>query len=609
MEMIVVRLMVSRSKNAASLYVVRSIYKPSSQSNTTEIVEKLGTEAELRKKLEGRDPYEWAREYIDGLNKLEKERRREVAVRCSQSELIEKNAPRLRNGGYLFLQGIYHKLGLDKICKEISGRHNFRYNLNDILSKLVYSRILTPASKLETYEDIVGKESSKQYIEQSGFALHDVYRSLEVLSKESDFIQAELYKNSKKCSKRNDRMLIYDCTNVFFELEEEDELRRYGVSKEHRPNPIVQIGLFTDGDGIPLHFSIHPGNTGEQVTLKPEEKKIIKDCGMTRIVVCTDAGLSSAANRRFNSCGNRAFVTAQSIKKMKDADKLWALSPSGWRIKGSSKEYNLNDVLKDEEKQARYRDTIFFKEQWKKEDDGLEQRYVVTFSLKYMYYLRSLREKHIEKAVKLLAAANAAGKSKTQAKSVNSAINRHRQTDYRRFIARELLDGNGETAEGVQPYFSLNLEAIRDEERYDGFYAICSNLEDCSAYDIWEINHRRWQIEQCIRLMKSSFKARPVYLSRHDRIQAHFLICFIAIILFRFLEKKIGSGFTAEQILKTLRTFNFLKERGEGYRPAYTRTDLTDRLHEVLGFRTDYDIVPAKDMKEICRQTKRHTKL
>ena len=287
------RLKVSRSKNAASLYVTKTIYEGKKQRTIT--VEKLGTEKDLREKLNGADPYEWAQQYIEKLNLEEKKLHREVILKFKQSKLISLNEQRLFNGGYLFLQQLYHCLGLPKICSDISSKYKFTYDLDSVLSRLIYGRILYPSSKLSTFEE------SGRLLEPPDFQLQHVYRALDVICAEDGYIQSELYKNSKSISKRNDKILFYDCTNFFFEIEQEDGLKQYGPSKEHRPNPIVEMGLFMDGDGIPLAFSIHPGNKNEQQTLIPLEEQIIKDFQHAKFVVCTDAGLSSTDNRKFNT--------------------------------------------------------------------------------------------------------------------------------------------------------------------------------------------------------------------------------------------------------------------------------------------------------------------
>ncbi|MEI7962124.1 MAG: transposase, partial [archaeon] len=330
------RLQISKSKNSASFYVIKTVYV--GKKEKTQIVEKLGTEIELREKLNSADPYEWAKEYVFQLNEKEKEQTRTILVPFEQSKIITKDEQRSFNGGYLFLQKIYHELGLHKICKEISQKYKFDFDLNSILSRLVYGRVIFPASKLAT------SELSKKFIEQPNFDLHQIYRALEVLAKETDFIQSSLYENSLKVSKRNTGVLFYDCTNYFFEIEQEEGIKQYGYSKEHRPNPIVQMGLFMDGDGIPLAFSISKGNTNEQLTLKPLEKKIISDFELSKFIVCTDAGLASEDNRKFNDKNGRAFITTQSIKKLKTHLKEWALAPNGWKLPGSEKIYDTSTL-------------------------------------------------------------------------------------------------------------------------------------------------------------------------------------------------------------------------------------------------------------------------
>lgn len=571
------RLNVTKSKNAASLYVVKSIYNPKTQSNTSKIVEKLGTEAELRKKLNGEDPYVWAKNYINELNKKEKLENKEVLVKYLPNKQISKDEQTSFNGGYLFLQKIYNELGLNKITKDISSRYKFNYNLDSILSRLVYSRIIFPASKLAT------NELSKNFIEQPDFDLHQIYRALEVISKESDFIQSELYNNSLKVYNRKKGILYYDCTNYFFEIEQEDGLKQYGVSKEHRPNPIVQMGLFMDADGIPLAFCINKGNTNEQVTLKPLEEKIISDFKLSKFVVCTDAGLASTANRKFNDSKNRSFITTQSVKKLKKHLKEWALDPNGWKLSGSNTIFNINEL--DEEKDFK---KVFHKERCVKED-GLEQKLIVTFSLKYKNYQETIRNRQVEKAQ------NTIDKNPTKLKKCNT-------NDYKRFITKSSCTDDGEIASN--DILGIDMSLIAKEAAYDGFYAVCTNLSD-DASAIIKVNQKRWEIEECFRIMKTEFKARPVFLQNDDRIEAHFTTCFISLMIYRLLEKKLEEKYTCSEIITTLRNMNFLNVQGEGYIPTYTRSDLTDSLHDVSGFRTDFQIVKNQTMKKIFKNTQK----
>lgn len=569
------RLSIVKSPNATQYYVIKDYYN--SKKRTSKIVEKLGNDKELRERLNGRDPVIWAREYIAELNRLEKEGLEpEVIARYSPARQIDKDVRQSYHGGYLFLQSLFHELGLHRICGKIEKNYKAAFSLNGILAALLYTRILFPGSKRSAHE------ISGSFLEGPAFELHQVYRALDIISKESDFIQSELYKNSVKKAGRNTGVLYYDCTNFFFEIEEESGLRQYGISKEHRPNPIVQMGLFMDGDGIPLAFSINPGNSNEQLTLKPLEKKILSDFELSRFVVCTDAGLGSSGNREFNHRGDRAFIVTQSLKQLKGPIREWALEPRGWRLSGTGQEYDLREI--DGEQHC---GSVFCKEQWV-EIKGLRQRMLVSYSPKYRDYQRSVRDRQISRALDAI-------------QSGKGSLTHTNQNDYKRFITRTHSTAEGEIAD--KTLCGLNEEAISKEAMYDGFYAVCTSLTD-EAEAIIRINKQRWEIEECFRIMKSEFKARPVYLSRDDRIRAHFMTCFLSLIMYRMLEKRLGQRFTCEDTIAQMRGMNFQYIKGSGYVPCYTRTDFTDALHEAFGFRTDYEIVTQKQVKEIMKKTK-----
>mgnify|MGYP002861948478 CR=1 FL=1 len=395
-------------------------------------------------------------------------------------------------------------------------------------------------------------------------------------------IQEELYKNSLAVADRNKGVLFYDCTNFFFEIEEEDEgLRKYGKSKEHRPNPIVQMGLFLDGNGIPLAFTVFPGNESEQPTLKPLETKILKDFGMTRFIVCTDAGLASGANRRFNNVQGRSFIVTQSLKKLKDHLKKWALDKSGWKLHGSDREYNIEDLDSEQ-----YCNDIFYKERWINED-GLEQRLIVSFSFKYQSYQRKIRAAQIQRAEKMVD-----GGKKDHTRNPNSPA---------RFISSTAVTDDGEVADNE--ILSLDIDRVKNEERYDGFYAVCTTLTD-DAQKIVAVNRKRWQIEESFRTMKSEFKARPVYLRRDDRIKAHFLTCFIALLILRILEQELTVDFSSDELIRTLRNMNVYALKDLGYLCAYTRTALTDDLNSTFNIATDSEFTSSKSMKKIFKVTR-----
>ena len=573
------KLTVSRSKNSETYYIQKS-YRTDSGKSSTKTVERLGSMKELQARFGEEETLAKVKEYVSELSAAEKVSRQEVLVRLSPSVLLKKDEQRCFNGGYLFLQKVYHELGLDRICRTICKSHKNEYNLNEILSRLLYTRVLYPGSKLSSLED------SKRFIEQPGTELHQIYRALSLLAKESDAIQAAVYKNSLRLGKRNTQVLYYDCTNYFFESEEEGGLKQYGCSKENRPNPIVQMGMFMDMDGIPLAFCINPGNTNEQVTLKPLEQKLNNNFGISKLVVCTDCGLSSYDNRKSNDVGERAFITVQSLKKLKKHLQLWSLEKTGWHIAGSDKEYDLSEVSPEE-----HYDTLFYKDRWTNEG-GLSQRLIVTFSFKYREYLRYVRNRQIGRAEKIIMNGGA-------------KLNKKKPNDPKRFISQTSYTPDGEIAQATS--YSLNQEMIAQEELFDGFYAICTDLED-DASDIIKANAGRWIIENGFRIMKNEFEARPVYLQRDDRIEAHFLTCFLALLLYKYLEKKLNRGlnhFTPDEIIGTLTDMNFLSIAAEGYMPTYTRTSITNALHGSAGFRTDKQIVTKKEMRGIIAQTKK----
>lgn len=565
---------ISKSKNTTIYYLSGSVRV--GNKTTTKTVEKIGTYDEIKKICGDMDPLDWAKEYAAKRTAEEKAHKQDIIMRYSSSALIDKNVRRSCNAGYLFLQDIHYSLGLDKICNSISEKYKFDYDLNDILSMLVYSRIIAPGSKLSSLEN------AQKFLEQPKCELHQVYRALEVIAKENDFFQAELYKNSQKVVNRKKEVLYYDCTNYYFEIENEDVFRKYNVSKEHRPNPIVQMGMFMDADGIPLAFSVFDGNQNEQPSMSPLEQKIIKDFEASDFIVCTDAGLSSTANRKFNSIQGRGFVTTQSIKKLKGFLQDFCLEDDGWYLPGSNKKYKLSEL--DEETDY---EKVFYKDRWINENN-LEQHLIVTYSIKYRNYQRTIRERQIERAKKFVESP--------------SKLTKNRANDPKRFIEQGHCTPDGEIAS--KTITSLNQKQIDNEAKYDGLYAVCTNLEyDVSS--IIKINQKRWEIEECFRIMKTEFKARPVYLSRKDRITAHFTTCFTALVIYRILEQKLNEKYTCEELIDTIRSMDMLIAPGEGYIPTYTRTDITDALHDAFGFRTDYQITSQKNMIKILNQTKK----
>ena len=561
------RLKVSKSKNTTLFYIIKDYTKNGKRS--TKIVKRIGNIEDVKIMAGNMDYNIWLKEYVKKFNE-EHGHNETILIKKNNNRLIEKDVNKLFNVGYLFLEKIYNDLNIKNICEEIQKKHQFHFDLNEILSYLVYARIIYPSSKLETFKQC------KKFIKMPNFELHDEYRALSYLAKYLDFIQQEIFNNSKNLINRNSKVIYYDCTNYFFEIDDEDDLRKYGASKEHRPNPIVGMGLFMDGDGLPLSMNIYPGNRNEQKTLIPEETKIVKNFKLedTKIILCTDAGLSSDKIKKYNIKDGRAFVITQSLKKLKSEIKEKVFDKSDWRIVGDLRNvYNIENIEKDSSLKEKYYDTIFYKI-IEYETQSVKQDLIVTFCFKYLDYCRNIRNNQIERARKSIQDNQVTRKGKNQ-------------NDYRRFIESINSTDDGEVAENIE--YSINQEKIDEEEKYDGFYAITTNLVG-DIKEIIKIVKGRWEIEESFRIMKSDFLARPINLSREDRINAHFLTCFIALFIYRLLEKKLDYKYTTTQIIDTLKNMNLYEVKGDGYLPTYTRTDLTDELHERFDFRTDYEI-------------------
>ena len=566
-----------RKLNNYSYYSIIKDYTNIDGKRTTKIFEKLGNQEQVENRFGKTDTIGKIKEYIDKLNKEDKG---ELLKReYNPNKRISNNEKRKFNVGYLFLEKIYNNLKIKNICDSIQDKYQFHFDLNEILSYLVYARIIYPSSKLETFKQC------QNFIEKPKFKLHDEYRALSYIAENMDFIQESLFNNSKNIIKRNSKVIYYDCTNYFFEIDNEDDLRRYGISKEHRPNPIVGMGLFMDGDGLPLSCNIFPGNQNEQKTLIPEETKIVNNFKLddTKIILCTDAGLASDEIKKFNIKDNRGFVITQSLKKLKEEDKNKVFDKSNWRIPGDLRNlYNLETIGNDEILKEKYYDTLFYKI-IQTETKSVKQDLIVTFCFKYFDYNRNIRNSQIERAKKSIENNQATRKVKSQ-------------NDYRRFIDSVNLTSNGEVAENTS--YSINQSIIDEEEKYDGYYALTTNLIG-DINEIFKIIKGRWEIEESFRIMKSDFLARPVNLTREDRIKAHFMTCFISLFIYRLLEKKLDYKYTTSQILDTLRNMEMIEQKGLGFEPIYERTNLTDNLHEIFKFNTDLEIVSYKKMKKI----------
>ena len=578
-EVIIMRVTTSKSKNSESFYITQS-YTSAQGKSTSKTIRKLGTLADLSKQLhtDREGVLAWANEQarLETLKYKSEKEDATVMIPFHSNRFMDYHKQKLFSGGYLFLQSIYYGLKMDSICRKIKSRHKFEYDLNAILSDLIYTRVLEPSSKSSSFR------AAKQFLEPPTYELHDVYRALSVLASEMDFIQSEVYKNSFFLGNRNDRILYYDCTNYYFEIEQEDGDKKYGKSKEHRPNPIIQMGLFTDGDGIPLAFSLFPGNQNEQKSLKPLETKILQQFGCEKFIYCSDAGLASEDNRVLNHMGQRAFIVTQSIKKLPAEDRAWALNKTDFKRLSDDKVVDITNLTENDKEQLFYKDEPFTTKK-------LHQRLIITYSPKYAAYQKAIRAEQISRAEKMVAN----GTLKKQRKNPN---------DPARFVNKVAVTNEGEKA---TIHYYLDLEKIAEEEMYDGLYAICTDLLDDDVADILKVSEGRWQIEECFRIMKTDFSARPVYLRDENRIKAHFLICFLALMIYRFLVRKLNYKYTCEELLDTLKAMNFAEIQEQGFIPLYKREAITNDLHEACGFRTDYQFITKSRMKTIQKKSKR----
>ena len=565
-----------RTINNYSYYSIIKGYTNINGKRSTKIFEKLGNQRQVEDRFGKNNTIEKIKEYINDLNSEDKNEL--VKLELNSSKRINKEK-RNFNIGYLFLEKLYNDLKIKDICNKIQSNYKFEFDLNEVLSYLVFARIIYPSSKLETFKQC------QNFIEQPTFKLHDEYRALSYIANNVDLIQESLFINSKNVIKRNSKVIYYDCTNYFFEIDEEDDLRRYGISKEHRPNPLIGMGLFMDGDGIPLSFNIYPGNQNEQKTLIPEESKIINDFKLddTKVILCTDAGLASDDIKKYNIKDGRGFVITQSLKKLKEEYKEQVFDKKDWRLPGDLKHlYNLEEIENNEDLRKKYYDSLFYKI-IQTETKSAKQDTIVTFCFKYFDYNRNIRNSQIERAKKNINLNNVTRKGKNQ-------------NDPNRFIEEINSTSNGEVAN--EKTYSINEDLIKEEEKYDGYYALSTNLTG-NIDDILKITKGRWEIEESFRIMKSDFLARPVNLSREDRIKAHFMTCFIALLIYRILEKKLDYKYTTKEILDTLRNMNVTELKGNGYIPSYERTNITDFIHEKYNFNTDTEVITYKKIKKI----------
>ena len=574
-------------------YCIIMDYKNLNGKRSTCIYESLGNEEKLKERFGSKNTMGEVDKYIDSLNQMIKDGKEPPTIlTLNPNKQIEKDVNRRFYSGHLFLRKIYYDLGIDKICKNIKDKYNFTFDINSIVECLVFARIIWPSSKLSTYEQ------SRKFLGNYNFDIQHVYRTLSYLSREIDNIQKELFDNSNKIIDRNYKVIYYDCTNYFFYTEEND-FQKYGISKQHQPLPLVQMGLFMDADGYPFAMNINPGNTSESKTMIPTEKKFLENFDMKgkNIIVCTDAGMCTDEIKNFNVKEGRGFIITQSIKKLSKELQEYALDKTGWRILGNLKDiYDLTNVTEKFRKQ--HYNTIFYKE-IECETKSVVQTLIITFSFKYQDYQHKLKLHQFERAQKIVEQTNKNNKKVKNKKDIEKIKISKNQNDPKRFIKEVRKNDAGEIACNIE--YLIDKEIFDNEEKYNGLYGITTNLID-DTKTIVKVMNGRWEIEESFRIMKDEFDSGTVHLSREDRIKGHFITCYLSLFIYRYLEHKLDDKYTVHQIVSKLQEMQMLEHKGKGFEPIQTRDNLTDDLHKFLGINTDTEILTYKKFQKIFYQ-------
>ena len=570
-------------------YCIIMDYKNLNGKRSTSVFEALGNDNDLINRFGKENTMDKVQEYIDSLNKTIKENKElPVKLLLDPNKQIEKDINRTFFSGHIFLRKIYYQLGIDKICKEIKKKYHFTFDINSIVECLIFARIIWPSSKLSTYEQ------SKKFIGNYDFDLQHVYRTLTYLAKEIDHIQKDLFNYSNKVIDRNYKVIYYDCTNFFFYTEEND-FQRYGISKQHQPLPLVQMGLFMDADGYPFAMNINPGNTSETKTMIPSEEKFLKDFDMKgkNIIVCTDAAMSSDDIKRFNVKDGRGFIITQSIKKMSDDLQKYALDKKGWRKLGNIKDtFDLEKIANDKKSKEENYETIFYKE-IECETKSVKQTLIITFSFKYQEYQNKIKQHQFDRAIKLVEETNIKNKNTKNTEKIKISKN---PNDPKRFIKETRTTDTGEIACNIE--YMVDQKILEEEQKYSGLYGITTNLIN-DTQTVIKVLHNKWEIEESFRIMKEEFDTGTVYLSREDRIKGHFITCYLSLFIYRYLEHQLNDKYTVYEIIEKLQEMKMLELKGKGFIPLQTRDDLTDDLHAFLGLNTDTEIITYKKIKEI----------
>lgn len=587
------------------------------KKTTTKNIKRLGKHSELL--LITDDPLEYAKNEVKKMNEEYRSGRSEFIVTMDFNERIPSTDSPCSNStslniGYLYLKDIYAKLNLSDFFKSVSSDRKITYDCNKICQFLTYARILDPASKYGTYDKL------DTYYEKPQVEYQHMIRFLDILDRNSDQYLKHLFDNSENIVKRDTSVMYYDCTNYFFETEKPDEeivdevtgeiilgLRQFGISKENKTSPIVEMGLIMDSRGIPISMCIHPGNTNEQLTAVPLEKEVIKMTGNKKFIYCADAGLGSYNIRKFNDMGGRAYIVTQSVKKLGQEIKDIVFNDSNYRLLSNDDAITLKEMRTFDKKDANnlslyndfaYKvipantpmDTGLYEEKVYKNDrtkkvktkGTLHQYIIVTFSRKMMEYQRTIRERQLERAKKLLRLKDP--------EKIKKGPN-----DIRRFLKNTSSD----TANYV-----LDMDKIYEEEKYDGFYAVATNLDD-SAKDILAVAQNRYKIEDCFRIMKTNFDARPVFLRKLERIRAHFLICYTALLIYRLMECKLDDNLThvtTSNLIKTLRNMNVVNMDDMYYKSIYSGSQALDALERCFELQLNRKYYRPSDLNKIVKK-------
>lgn len=587
------------------------------KKTTTKNIKRLGKHSELL--LITDNPLEYAKNEVKKMNKEYRSGRSEFIVTMDFNERIPSTDSPCSNStslniGYLYLKDIYAKLNLSDFFKSVSSDRKITYDCNKICQFLTYARILNPASKYGTYDKL------DTYYEKPQVEYQHMIRFLDILDRNSDQYLKHLFDNSENIVKRDTSVMYYDCTNYFFETEKPDEeivdevtgeiilgLRQFGISKENKTSPIVEMGLIMDSRGIPISMCIHPGNTNEQLTAVPLEKEVIKMTGNKKFIYCADAGLGSYNIRKFNDMGGRAYIVTQSVKKLGQEIKDIVFNDSNYRLLSNDDAITLKEMRTFNKKDANnlslyndfaykvipantamdtglYEEKVYKNGRTKKVKvkGTLHQYIIVTFSRKMMEYQRTIRERQLERAKKLLRLKDP--------EKIKKGPN-----DIRRFLKNTSSD----TANYV-----LDMDKIHEEEKYDGFYAVATNLDD-SAKDILAVAQNRYKIEDCFRIMKTNFDARPVFLRKPERIRAHFLICYTALLIYRLMECKLDDNLThvtTSNLIKTLRNMNVVNMDDMYYKSIYSGSQALDALERCFELQLNRKYYRPSDLNKIVKK-------